>query len=51
LLTYECRTTTTDADARRRFLRYWRLVRPFVGHIFRATVRTIGEHAEAEEAS
>jgi hypothetical protein len=50
LLTYECRTTTTDADARRRFLRYWRLVRPFVGHIFRATVRTIGEHAEAEEA-
>lgn len=48
LLTYECRTATTDADSRVRFLRYWRLVRPFVGHIFRATVATIGENAESE---
>jgi len=47
LLTYECRTTTTDADSRRRFLRYWRLVRPFVGHIFRATVATIAADAES----
>ena len=46
LLTYECRTTTTDADSRARFLRYWRLVRPFVDHIFRATVATIAADAE-----
>jgi hypothetical protein len=50
LLTYECRTVTTDADTRRRFLRYWRLVHPFVGHIFRATVRTIRADAEAHDA-
>lgn len=31
LLTYECRTLVTDPDARRKFARYWRLVRPFVG--------------------
>jgi hypothetical protein len=46
LLTYECRTATTDPASRRRFLRYWRLVRPFVAHILRATVHTIREHAE-----
>jgi hypothetical protein len=48
LLTYECRTTTTDIDSRARFLRYWRLVRPFVGHIFRATVATIAAAAESD---
>ena len=48
LLTYECRTATTDADSRIRFLRYWRLIRPFVAHIFRATVATIRDHAESE---
>ena len=48
LLTYECRTATTDADSRVRFLRYWRLIRPFVAHIFRATVATIRDHAESE---
>ena len=41
LLTYECRTVTTDDESRRRFLRYWSLIRPFVGHIFRATLRTL----------
>jgi hypothetical protein len=40
-LTYECRTATTDPDARRKFARYWWLIRPFVGHIMRATLRTI----------
>jgi hypothetical protein len=40
-LTYECRTATTDAGSRRRMLRYWTLIRPFVGHIMRATLRTI----------
>jgi hypothetical protein len=33
LLSYQCRTVTTDPDLRRRFLRYWWLIRPFVAHI------------------
>lgn len=47
LLTYECRTVTTDPESRRQFLRYWWLVRPFVGHIMRATLRQIRTNAEA----
>jgi hypothetical protein len=47
LLTYECRTLTTDAESGRLFLRYWWLIRPFVQHIMNATVRTIATHAEA----
>jgi hypothetical protein len=47
LLSYECRTVTTDPVSRRRFLRYWWLIRPFVAHIMRATVRTIKSDAEA----
>jgi hypothetical protein len=46
LLSYECRVLTTDADARRKFARYWMLMRPFIAHIFRATVRTIRDDAE-----
>lgn len=46
LLTYDCRVAVTDDDARRRFGRYWRLIRPFVGHIFRATLVTIAADAE-----
>ncbi|MFI5054750.1 MAG: hypothetical protein ACHQDE_10340, partial [Acidimicrobiia bacterium] len=48
LLTYECRTATTDPESHRRFMRYWWIVRPFVGHIFRATLATIREQAEGE---
>lgn len=33
LVTYEARTAGTDPVAERRFGRYWRLVRPFVGYI------------------
>lgn len=51
LLTYECRTMTTDPASRRRFLRYWRLIRPFVGHVLRATLRQIAANAEASAAS
>lgn len=51
LLSYECRTATTDPDSRRRFLRYWWLIRPFVGHIMRATLKTIKTNAEAAAAS
>jgi hypothetical protein len=50
LLTYECRTVTTDGDSRRKFMRYWRLGRPVIAHIFRATVSTIREHAEGSAA-
>jgi hypothetical protein len=49
LLTYECRTITTDSDSRRMFMRYWRLGRPLIAHIFRATVRTIRDNAERLE--
>jgi hypothetical protein len=47
LLSYQCRTTTTDPGARRRFVRYWRLIRPFVAHIMRATLNAIKADAEA----
>ncbi len=46
LLSYECRTETTDLESRRRFLRYWWLIRPFVGHIMRATLGQIRTNAE-----
>ena len=46
LLTYECRTVTTDSDSRRQFMRYWRLGHPVIAHIFRATVSTIRDNAE-----
>ena len=45
VLTYECRTATTDLEARRRMVRYWWAIRPFVGHVLRATLRTIAERA------
>jgi hypothetical protein len=44
-LTYECRTGTTDVVSRKRMLRYWALIRLFVGHIMRATLRTIADAA------
>jgi hypothetical protein len=49
LLTYECRTVTTDPESRRRFLRYWRFIRPFVGHIMRVTVQKIKSDAETSD--
>lgn len=45
LLTYECRVATTDPASRRRFARYWRLIRPFVAHIMRAAATTIAADA------
>ncbi len=47
LLSYECRTGTTDTLSSTRFRRYWRLIRPFVGHIMRATLAQIKRNAEA----
>ncbi|WP_157184561.1 hypothetical protein [Nocardia niigatensis] len=47
LVSYEVRTVTTDPLSRQRFLRYWWLIRPFVAHIMRATLRTIAADAKA----
>ncbi|ULP42640.1 hypothetical protein [Mycobacterium lentiflavum] len=47
LLSYQCRTVTTDPVARQHFVRYWWLIRPFVAHIMRATLNTIRANAEA----
>lgn len=47
LLSYECRTATTDSQSRKRFKRYWWLVRPFVAHILRVTLHQIKSDAEA----
>ncbi|MCI4674115.1 hypothetical protein [Candidatus Mycolicibacterium alkanivorans] len=47
LLSYQCRTVTTDPESRRQFLHYWWLIRPFVTHIMRATVNKIKGNAES----
>ena len=46
LLSYEARTQGTDAEARRKFLRYWWLVRRFVRIVMRAAIVTVKELAE-----
>ena len=51
LLSYVCRTATTDPQSRRRFSRYWWLVRPFVAYIMRATLRSIAADAEHAPAT
>ncbi len=51
LVSYECRTVTADPASRRRFLRYWWLIRPVVGHIMRATLRTVKADAESAESA
>ena len=47
ILTYDCRTWVPDEESRRRFLRYWTVIRPFVGHIMKATIGTIAGAASA----
>jgi hypothetical protein len=46
LLTYECRTATTDLVSRESMARYWWAIRPFVGYVLRASLRTIARDAE-----
>jgi hypothetical protein len=41
VLKYEARTQATDPASRRAFLRYWRIVSPFVGVVMRSTLRVI----------
>jgi hypothetical protein len=45
LLSYEARTAVPDAPSRRKFAGYWRGVEPFVGHIMRASLRTVARNA------
>jgi hypothetical protein len=46
LLAYEARTVGTNAEASKKFMRYWRFVNRFVGVIMRAALRTIAADAE-----
>ncbi len=46
LVTYESRTKAIDAASRRAFLRYWRVVSPFVGVVMRAMLATIERNAK-----
>jgi hypothetical protein len=51
LLSYECRVAITDAASRRKFARYWWVIRPFVAHIMRATLATIAAQAGRRPAA
>lgn len=48
ILRYEARTLTTDETARRKFRRYWRLIRPGVSLVMRAALRRIKLAAERQ---
>ena len=45
LVSYEARTKTTDPEARKAFLRYWRPLSPFIGLAMRAQLRVIDQEA------
>jgi hypothetical protein len=51
VLTFECRVATNDGQSRRAFMRYWTVIRPFVGHIMRAALATIAKNAGPVPAS
>jgi hypothetical protein len=51
LLTYESRTVTTDAEARRRFAAYWMVLRPFVRLLLQGALVSMKRHAEHERTS
>lgn len=51
LMSYEARTANTDHDSRRRFRRYWWIVRVFVGVVLRAALRSAKRIAEGEEST
>lgn len=46
LLRYEARTATTDDEAKRRFRRYWRVIRPGVWLVMGRAVRLVRREAE-----
>jgi hypothetical protein len=43
LVSYEARTAATDDASRVQFLRYWRVVDPFVGVVMRGTLRLLAD--------
>lgn len=45
LVSYECRTLATDADARAGFFRYWRPLAPFIGVVLRAQLGVVATEA------
>jgi hypothetical protein len=45
VVSYESRTLATDSASRRSFLRYWRVVSPFVGVVMRSTLAVIDRDA------
>jgi hypothetical protein len=51
LLSYECRTVTTDDCSREAFAAYWTVIKLFVAHIMRATLRTVADDARALSSS
>lgn len=51
LVSYEARTAATDDRARRAFLRYWRVVGPFVGVVMRGTLRLLDHRLPANSSS
>jgi hypothetical protein len=51
LIHYEARTATTDLVARRKFLRYWKLVGPGAGLVMRRALRRIKAEAESRAAA
>lgn len=50
-LRYAARTATTDEEARRRFARYWRVIRPGVWLVMRRALALIRRDAERRMAS
>jgi hypothetical protein len=51
LLTYESRTVSTDAEARRRFAAYWLVLRPFVRLLLRGALVSMKRNAEHRRTS
>jgi hypothetical protein len=51
LVSYECRTKATDAQASREFLRYWRPLSPFIGFVLRAQLGVIARTVEPASPS
>lgn len=51
LVSYEVRVATTDVATRRKFARYWWLIRPVVAHIMRATLATVAAQAGSHRAA
>ena len=51
MLRYEARTQPTDDEGRRRFQRYWRIIRPGVGLVMSRAVSRIRAEAEMAQAA